>query len=323
MLRLPLAAAAAIVLLSLAAAPAQARVVYGKGPAHASGFIGGSYDVGGGLRVRISASDRLPDPRAEARSWAAFFASLVHGTEIGRIRVLVMPVSEMAAYCGEGADGCYDGYAERLVIPPTTYANGRLVAAHEYGHHVANNRRNTPWAAVDWGTKRWATYEKVCPRARAGTAFPGDQGRGYSRNPGEAFAEAFAVLNGFEWESDIYSDTFKPDARALALIRQDVVRPWRAPSRLRRSGLLPRSVTSTRWSLPTPLDGTLSVTAASGAALDVDLELYSAAGRLLRRSATDSHRETTSFTVCGARRFNARVIRYRGAGRYTVDAAVP
>ena len=44
------------------------------------------------------------------------------------------------------------------------------------------------------------------------------------------------MLNGFTWEGDIYSNTFRPDARALALIRQDVLTPWRRASVTRRRG---------------------------------------------------------------------------------------
>ena len=66
------------------------------------------------------------------------------------------------------------------------------VAAH--GHHIAANRSNAPWLALDWGTKRWATRMSICARRGARTAFPGDEGDNYSLNPGEAFAEAYRVL---------------------------------------------------------------------------------------------------------------------------------
>ena len=309
--------------LAALAPVAAARVVHGKISARTAGFVGGSFDVGGGLRVQISASDSLPDPRGESQTWATFFKQLVHGSEIGRIRVRVMPVSEMGSYCGADADGCYDGNSELLVIPPTSYANGRLVAAHEYGHHLANNRSNAPWDALDWGTKRWATYENVCARTRAGTAFPGNEDSEYGRDPGETFAEAYAVLNGFEWEGDTYSNTFKPDGRALALVRQDVLSPWRRSSVTRRSGTLARSERSDRVAIPTPLDGTLRVTADGGTPLDIDLGLYSDAGRLLKRAATDAHRESVGYTVCGTRRVKAEVERYRGAGTYALTVSRP
>ena len=89
------------------------------------------------------------------------------------------------------------------------------------------------------------------------------------------------------------------------------------------AGTLTRSERSDRVTIPTPLDGTLRVTADGGAPLDVDFELYSDAGRLLKRSATDAHRESVGYTVCGARRVKADVLRYRGAGTYALTISRP
>lgn len=307
---------------ALGPAAGEARIAAGPGAA-AAGYVGGRYDVGGGRTVSIVASDRLPDPRGEARSWAAFFKGLIHGQEIVRIRVRVTPLSEMPKACGAGADGCYYLKRQLLVIPPASYANARLIAAHEYGHHVANNRRNPPWTAFAWGTKRWATYEHVCARTRAGTAFPGDEGREYARNPGEAFAESFAVLNGFAWEAQSYSNSFRPDARALALIRQDVLHPYRGPAISTGTGHLGRSERADAFAIPTPLDGRLAVTVSGRGPLDVDLSLFSGAGRRLAVSATDSHIETVEHTVCGDRSVRASVRRYASSGTYDLRISRP
>src|SRR5919201_2056625 len=67
--------------------------------------------------------------------------------------------------------------------------------AHEYGHHIASNRVNSPWTALDSGAKRWATYEHVCQGTRQGRLFPGDEDYHYWDNPGEGFAESNAHLN--------------------------------------------------------------------------------------------------------------------------------
>ena len=74
----------------------------------------------------------------------------------------------------------------------------KMIATHEYGHHVAFNRVNPPWQAVDWGTKRWASYANVCTRTAAGSAYPGDEDGHYLQNPGEAFAETYRLLNESE-----------------------------------------------------------------------------------------------------------------------------
>jgi hypothetical protein len=58
--------------------------------------------------------------------------------------------------------------------------------AHEYGHHIARHRLNTPWPAIDWGPKRWASYENVCQNVKSGSMFPGNETEPqYKLNPGE------------------------------------------------------------------------------------------------------------------------------------------
>src|SRR5439155_24542812 len=103
---------------------------------------------------------------------------------------------EVTSICSSDADACYDPQSETIVLPgepPPDATPVEELAAHEYGHHVANNRDNPPWDAETWGPKRWASYEGVCPRVRNGTAFPGDEGANYDLNPGEGFAESYRV----------------------------------------------------------------------------------------------------------------------------------
>src|SRR5438034_7045369 len=91
-----------------------------------------------------------------------------------------------------------EGLAGAAVAPGVELPDGtskETVLVHELGHNVAANRDNAPWSAVDWGTKRWATYMNVCARHDAGTAFPGDEADHYLLNPGEAFAETYRLLN--------------------------------------------------------------------------------------------------------------------------------
>jgi hypothetical protein len=143
----------------------------------------------------VLVSEAYASDSGVAQRWADFFATLLHGPELGLLTAYLAPLDEVHGICGQGALGCYS--SNRLVtvgdssggIPPAS------VAAHEYGHHVAYNRVNPPWIAVAWGTKRWASHMNVCSRAAAGTAMPGDEGVDYVLNPGEAFAETFRVLN--------------------------------------------------------------------------------------------------------------------------------
>ena len=66
---------------------------------------------------------------------------------------------------------CYGGQTLVVVGETTDGIAPNSVAAHEYGHHVAANRSNAPWPAIDWGTKRWASEVGVCSRVSAGRRF--------------------------------------------------------------------------------------------------------------------------------------------------------
>ena len=147
-----------------------------------------------GPTVRVSPA--YPDAGAIGQRWSSFFQSLLHGPELAVLNAYVAPLDEVRTICGNfDVLGCY--WANRLVIPDqgADGISAASIATHEYGHHVAFNRVSPPWIAVDWGPKRWATYERVCPRAAAGTAYPGAEDGDYPLNPGEAWAETYRVLN--------------------------------------------------------------------------------------------------------------------------------
>ena len=197
---------------------------------------GGTYTTASGEHVTVYSSFSYPVDNARNQAWADFLAGLVHGSELSRVRVYFAPLAEVAQSCGDEADGCYFPTTQQLVVigEDDQYATVEEVLTHEYGHHVAYNRSNAPWAAVAWGAKRWASYENVCARRAAGTAFPGDEGANYLRNPGESFAESFLQLNearaGTERTPWFYDDEFRPDDAALAALEQDVTQPWSAPA---------------------------------------------------------------------------------------------
>jgi hypothetical protein len=151
---------------------------------------------------------------------------------------VLSPYNEVQRVCGRSAVACYGNntiYASADQVEPGI--SPQSVVAHEYGHHVAASRSNTPWEAVDWGTKRWASYENICAGAHAGQLFPGDERGAYQLNPGEAFAEAYRVLNErrlgmTESPWTIVDQRFYPDATALTDVEQDVVSPWTRPTTL-------------------------------------------------------------------------------------------
>ena len=195
---------------------------------------GGPYTTPTGETVTVYASDAYPQDPALGQRWANFLDGLVHGTELSLLTVYLAPLAEVQSVCGQQAIGCYSPGDNTLVAPgddPSTDTSAEAVITHEYGHHVANHRSDAPWDALDYGTKRWATYEQVCAKTAAGQLFPGAETEPrYMLNPGEAFAEIYRVLNErlaglTEAPWDVVSQSLYPDNVALSLLQQDVVSP--------------------------------------------------------------------------------------------------
>ena len=237
--------------------------------------------------------------------WRAMLERLIHGPEISSVTLLVTSTARTAALCGSG-ESCYDVDTRTIVTsgtPPPGYTTDEVVA-HEYGHHVAAHQRNDPWDAYDWGTKRWASYEGICRGVAAGVLFPGDQDAHYAQNPGEAFADAYRILNGGRGRSP-FDGRLAPSSTSLRLLRADVEHPWRGPRVSRRSGVAPARLT-----IDTPLDGMLSATAPGRRVRIVDAET----GRALARGRSRARaricgQEAVRILVSGHGRFRLRIAR--------------
>ena len=187
--------------------------------------------------------------------------------------------------------------------------------AHEYGHHVAAHRDlPAPFpAAIDWGTERWSSVEDVCRGHRAGDYFPGDEGRNYYEDPGEAFAETFA-FNRFpdaavEWA---WTPALRPGPASLRALRRDTLRPWRGRSSFAISGRVPRSGVVVR-EFRTPFDGRVSIGPVGRRGLGYELVIRNRSGKALRSSRQGvSPRDRLDYTVCGQSRLRLAV---RAKGR--------
>ena len=289
-----------------------------------------------GEMATIRVSDAYPQDPSRVQRWANFLGTLVHGPELSSLTVYLAPLTEVQSLCGFAAVACYSAQRALAVVPgedPGGGTSAEAVLAHEYGHHVAANRVNPPWSAVDRGTKRWASYVQVCRRTRAGELFPGAENPfQYERNPGEGFAEAYRLLNErragrVETPWEVVDRSLYPDDTALALLEQDVVSPWTRNTSNVLRGSFARAGTSRRTFTTTAgLDGTLAVTLRAPARARLSLAIVDAGGRVVSRSArtragSATARATT--TICGARSFRLRVTRTSGSGSFQLTVSKP
>ena len=291
--------------------------------AAASATWGGVYTTSTGERVRVLSSDSYPQDDRNQR-WSEFLSHLAHGTELSTVTLVLSPYREVQSVCGRSAVACYGNntiYASADQVEPGI--SPESVVAHEYGHHVAASRSNAPWDAVDWGTKRWASYENICSGAQAGQLFPGDERGAYQLNPGEAFAEAYRVLNErrlgmAESPWTIVDQRFYPDATALADVEQDILSPWTRPATVSFSGRIVKRAART-LAVATALDGRMTATVRASAAR-VRAELV-VDGRVV--SGGTGRTVNLATTVCGSRSATVRIRNAAKATRYAVAVSRP
>ena len=313
--------------LALAGAPITDSALSTSGARRlaAAASWGGTYTTAAGEQVSITVSDGYPQDPAVPQRWANFLGSLVHGPEISTVRVYLAPLAEVQAYCGSQSLACYNPTNRLLVAPgddPDVDLSAEAVVTHEYGHHVASSRNDAPWDAIDYGTKRWASYMQVCAKAQSGQYFPGaETDSRYQLNPGEGFAESYRVLNERKagiaeapWE--IVSTSLYPDTTALALILQDVLQPWTRNTQSTLSTSLSRRARTRTLSVSTPLDGKFSVTVRAAKGERVTADLLTASGaRVGHAVVTGGGARVLSTTTCGSRSYSVKLTRTAGSGR--------
>jgi hypothetical protein len=276
---------------------------------------------------------------ADPQTVATFLGTLPHGDEMNLLTVdLVDPNLEMASPitgCGSAqALSCYYPGQNRIVASGSEFtasdnATRDYVLAHEYGHHLANHRNNSPFdnPAIDWGPKNWASFAGVCQGVRAGRYFPGDEGNHYYQNPGEAFAETFAhdafPSQPVPWE---WPDFTAPGAGAYAAIQRDALHPWSGDSAEKRKGRFTKKGPRRRKVVKrfaTPLDGDMTLKLAGPDSSDLSLKLRSSDGRTLARSDGVGSHEQVDFQICGERGFQAIVRRHGPRARFKLTALIP
>jgi hypothetical protein len=296
-------------------------------------YWGGRYTTASGEQVTVYVSDSYPQDQSVPQRWADFLDSLVHGPELSQVTVYLAPLDEVQATCGADALGCYSPSQSLLVVPgdaPTADVSAEAIVIHEYGHHVAAHRLNPPWPAVDYGTKRWATYNQVCAKTKAGRLHPGAETLPfYTLNPGEAFAEAYRVLNQHklgvaETPWDVVDQSLYPSAQSLTLLEQDVTSPWTKPATTAVRGTLRGGVKSRTISVATALDGALRLDVRASSRLRLRFRVTAPSGKAVAtRTVAAAHDGAVSTTICGQRGYSVRVSRLKGAGAFTLSVTKP
>jgi hypothetical protein len=280
---------------------------------------------GSTIAVGVTAACRATCDAADPQAIASFVGTLPHEAEVGLLTIQLDTSWQIGSDCGYGAQACYDTWRDLIVLSgddDTQYdgATREFVLAHEYGHHLARHRPAPPpfRPAIDWGTPRWASLKDVCQGQRARRLFPGNEGRHYYENPGEAFAESFAFYrfpdSPVQWS---WTPSLRPNAAAFAAIRRDVYRPW-VERIVKIRGRLPAGGHAVTRTFRTPLDGRASLWLRGPGFGGSELSVRNGAGAKLREVAGTGPLEVT---VCNQGRLRV-VVKPRGSHSHRFTLAV-
>jgi hypothetical protein len=269
--------------------------------AHASQIQGTtqSYPTGdGSISIPVTLASSFTGDPAVAQSYATFLGTLPHGSELASLKVTVVPSSEVASACGgdpsDGILACYGANDQTMIVPGDQAVQSDVsvnyVIAHEYGHHIAAHRSNAPLEALDFGPKRWASYELVCSNTLDGRLAPGDQGVNYLSNPGEAWAESYARLV-FPDEAWRFTPLLAPSKGSALAAMADVLQPWTKRVTQTFDG------TGTRtFKLPITLDGAFTLQLDGPAKANYDLIVRSG-GKVVDRTARKGSKDRINYRI--------------------------
>jgi hypothetical protein len=312
-------------------APAGTKFRVARLESVADAFRGGPTVASTGETVDVRVSEGLSAETSTPEAWAEFLTHLEHGPELAQLTLYIVTFEEMQAVCSDQALGCYA--ANTIVAPGETAfdTTPEEIVRHEYGHHVAFHRLNPPWAAVDWGPKRWASALNVCARVAQNALYPGNESTQYRLNPGEAWAETYRILQERKagittgsWQ--IVDSSFFPSDAVLQVAEQDVVHPWTGPT-TRTFTRVFRKKTARVWWIPlsTPLDGDyrLAATVPERGTVDVALVSSNRSSVVKRAQWVGQRSKRAAGTICGQRSLFVRVTEKGLLGRVRVTVTTP
>lgn len=294
------------------------------------GYWGGEYRTAAGEPVTVYASNSFPVDPTLGQRWADFLGTLIHGPELSTVTVLLSTPAEIERTCGQDAVACYSARGALLYTPgqdPGSDLSAEAVITHEYGHHIAANRSDAPWDALDYGPKKWSSSMQVCAKARRGLLAPGAEDPvQYTENPGEGWAETYRVLNErkagrAETPWDIVSAALYPTPAALDAAEQDVLTPWVQPTTTTQTAAITGTTRKRTYTMATAFDGTMKVTLRPSAGLRVALDVFASTTRVVH--AVSAKAVTRTATICGARSYRIRITALSGRGKAVLAVAKP
>jgi hypothetical protein len=134
-------------------------------------------------------------PDVDVEAYAGLLRNAVHGDEISRVTIRIVPRADIRTVCGAGAAACYrrDGTAGTMVVPAGTADEVDEILLHEYGHHL-----DAAWAVsgvreLNGTPVWWASRGMARLLATGSVAF--DYSLGWERSVGEIFAEDYAYVH--------------------------------------------------------------------------------------------------------------------------------
>ena len=283
------------------------------------------YPTADGTLIPVTLADSYTGDPAVGQTYATFLGTLPHGSELASLKVTVVPSSEVARACGgdpsDGILACYGADDQTMIVPgdqsQDSSVSVKYVITHEYGHHIAAHRSNAPLAAIDFGPKRWSSYELVCQKASDGKLAPGDQGADYLSNPGEAWAEAYARLV-FPAEGWRFTPLLKPTQGSALAAMADVAQPW-----VKRVSTTFRGTGTKTFKLPITLDGAFTLQLAGPSRANYDIVVRSGSKTVEKTTRKNSKDRIHYRIACRDRRtetLRLTVLRRSGSGPYKLTA---